>query len=300
MTDLPTSTIVTFPGGETEGSSKILHVQRVTGPDPATTCWAVITEETPFHPVDHTWPDQPGDTGVLLTDVGELQVTGCVTAAISRAGGEIMLDTDISGKRGDPEYAWLVCHLVPETQTDLSARLMGTPIKLHVDAERRRRLSASHSACHLTGLALNASLADRWRKPVRTDGLGRPDFDGTAITSSRITVEGTTDTYRLGSSLRRSGFVGDGLAEEIPALQSAIRATVADWVKQAGQIRVLTEGPTLEHRRTWECVLQEGTPRTSCGGTHPQNTSELGSVSVHCGFDPDSRLLTVSTIVTPS
>ncbi|ACU69185.1 putative metal-dependent hydrolase [Catenulispora acidiphila DSM 44928] len=300
MSDSFCSTVVTFPEGAIEASSTIVHIQRVLGLDPKATHWAVFTEATPFHPVDPTWPDQPGDTGVLLTDVGELPVTGCVTAAVARAGGELLVDAEITAKRGDPEYAWLVCHLVADRAGDLPGRLVGTAAKLLVDRRRRRRLSVAHTACHLTGLALNVNLADRWRKPIRTDGLGRPDFDGVAIVSSRIAEDGAMDTYRLGTSLRKAGFVSEGFADGVSALQSAIETSVAEWVRQAGQITVLTKGSALHDRRTWECVLQEGTARTSCGGTHPQNTGELGSVTVRCAFDPDTKLLTVATTVVPS
>ena len=82
-----------------------------------------------------------------------------------------------------------------------------------VDAEHRAALSAGHTGCHLAAVALNAALAARWRKPVRTDGLGHPDFDQLAIVSSRIVPDGAVDTYRLGRSLRKKGFDVDGLAD---------------------------------------------------------------------------------------
>ena len=89
-------------------------------------------------------------------------------------------------------------------------------VELVVDADYRTRLSVGHTACHLASLALNRAVADRWKKEVRADGLGAPDFDGTAIDVSLIVENGSVDTYRLGKSLRKRGFVTEGIAEALP------------------------------------------------------------------------------------
>ena len=52
-------TVVDFPAGAIAGSGTVLRV------DPLGDAWAVVTDRTPFHPVDPSWPDQPGDTGTL-------------------------------------------------------------------------------------------------------------------------------------------------------------------------------------------------------------------------------------------
>lgn len=48
------STVITFPSGSLVASA------RVVGVHPAEGGAVVVLDRTPFHPVDHTWPDQPG------------------------------------------------------------------------------------------------------------------------------------------------------------------------------------------------------------------------------------------------
>ena len=77
----PRPTVVTFPAGSVVGDSVISSVH-------ASEAGAVvIVDATPFHPVDHTWPDQPGDAGairlggesvaVVEADVPGDQAQGC-------------------------------------------------------------------------------------------------------------------------------------------------------------------------------------------------------------------------------
>jgi hypothetical protein len=111
----------------------------------------------------------------------------------------------------------------------------GDAVTLTVDPQRRAALSVGHTGCHLAALALNAALAGRWRKQPRVDSLGHPDFDQSAITSSRIEPFGSVDEYRLGRSLRRSGFDAAGLADDLPALTETVTATLDRWAAAAGR-----------------------------------------------------------------
>lgn len=70
----------------------------------------------------------------------------------------------------------------------------------------RAGFSIAHSRSHLFALALNRALATYWRKEVPTDSLGSPDFDKLAIQRSRLALDHSLETYRLGKSLRRKGF----------------------------------------------------------------------------------------------
>lgn len=46
---------ITYPGSATRGRSQVLRCEERDGR------LLVVTEETPFHPLDHLWPDQPAD-----------------------------------------------------------------------------------------------------------------------------------------------------------------------------------------------------------------------------------------------
>ncbi|MFC9972043.1 metal-dependent hydrolase [Spirillospora sp. NPDC127200] len=273
------STQVTFPAGDTAGRSRVLAAVPLDGG------YGVVVARTPFHPLDHTWPDQPGDIGVLRADGIEMRVVDCLTGAVPRGGGELLLGEEVPARRGDADWAWLVVHeverMVPE----------GYEAVLMVDEERRSALSAGHTACHLMALALNAALAERWRKEVRTDGLGRPDFDQLAVVSSRIVPGGSRDVYRIGKSLRKKGFVADGLEEELPEIAKAVNETLAGWVAADGLVQVLAPSPELTARRTWRCELPEGVGEIPCGGTHVRRTGRLGSVAARVEWEEDGLVV---------
>ncbi|GIH90340.1 metal-dependent hydrolase [Planobispora siamensis] len=279
------STLVTYPAGDVGGSSAVVGIV------PVGDRHGVIVTETPFHPLDHTWPDQPADTGTI----GGVPVLDCVTGAVQDGGETVHLGADIPVRRGTEGWHWLVVHVT------------GTPppsppdgeVELAVDARHRRALSAGHTACHLAALALNAALADRWRKEIPADGLGNPDFDQTAITSSRITPYGSRDVYRLGKSLRRKGFTADGLAEELPEIARRAGDRLKEWIAADAPVRVDSPGPELTARRTWHCDLPEGAVSIPCGGTHLSRTSELGTATVTLELSADGSELTMLTAVSP-
>ncbi|MFD0887403.1 metal-dependent hydrolase, partial [Streptosporangium algeriense] len=235
------STLVGYPAGETRGRSTV--VARV----PVGEGHGTIVAETPFHPLDHTWPDQPADRGTIAG----VTVTDCVTGAIADGERRIHLGEDIPVRRGSPGWSWLVVHVTREP-------VPGEEVELVVDAEHRHALSTGHTACHLAALALNSALADRWRKEIPADGLGSPDFDQTAIVSSRIVPGGSLDVYRLGRSLRRKGFVAEGLEEGLPEITGKVRDTLKEWVAADAEVRIESPGRELTARRTWRCGLPEG------------------------------------------
>ncbi|MER6948851.1 metal-dependent hydrolase [Nonomuraea sp. NPDC000554] len=245
----------------------------------------LIVAETPFHPLDHTWPDQPADRGTI----GGLPVVDCVSGAQSN-DGEVVLGADIPVRRGADGWQWLVVHLT-ESPLDVGAK-----VELSVDAAYRAGLSAGHTACHLAALALNASLAGRWRKEVAVDGLGNPDFDQSAITSSRISPYGSVDVYRLGKSLRKKGFSAEGLDLDEVAHDANVRLKA--WVAAGVPVWLDVPDRGLTARRTWHCALPEGEAVIPCGGTHVSRTSELGEVTV--GLTLDDAALTMRTTVRPS
>ncbi|MEZ0111347.1 alanyl-tRNA synthetase [Catenulispora sp. EB89] len=288
MAELNT-TLVTFPAGATSGTATVLAVH------PLAEGVGVIVDTTPFHPLDHSWPDQPGDTGVLSAGGVEHAVADCLTGGVG-PDGEFAVGTDIPVRRGDETWQWLAVHVLEGSGSGSSAApAPGTPVELRVDEARRAALSASHTGCHLMALALNEALADRWRKEARTDGLDHPDFDSLAMDTSRIGLDASTDRYRLGKSLRKKGFDPEGLREALPEVTEKVNARLAEWLAQDATVRIDTPGPELTARRQWVCELPERTVEIACGGTHLHRLGELASLTAELTLSEDGTELVVVT-----
>ncbi len=282
-------TLVSFPAGGLDGVGRIEAVLPVgDGSDgtiaaPAdilavhadTALLGVVLDRTPFHPVDHTWPDQPADSGT----VAGIPVVACVTAT-SAPDGSIEAGTAISVRRGTEGYRWLVLHLLPAAQADQLVE--GQEVEATVDADHRLRLSRGHSACHLAALALNQAAVPFWDSvPERLDSLGNPDLDSLAITLSRIEPDGALDVYRLGKGIRRKGLRSAELLEALPALQDSVNEILAGWTAAGGASRVDTGGDeSLTARRTWIAELPPGRAEIPCGGTHVTDIADAGPITM--------------------
>ena len=264
------STLVTYPSGSLREQARVLHVEPA-----ADGLLAVITDTTPFHPVDAAWPDQPADTGVIEAHGVDLPVRDAVVAASD--GTTLHLGADIPVRKGTEGWAFLVAHLVD----DDAAIAEGDLVAIVADPAARRDLSLGHTACHAASLALNLALVSRWSKPARSDALENPDFDGIAIASSRIEPAASLDRYRLNKSLRRAGFDVAGLVEaDLDHLARTVTTTVQAWANANAPVRVDREGEGLTDRRSWVAELPDGTATIPCGGTHADSLGELGDVHV--------------------
>lgn len=157
---MSTPTTVTFSDGTIAGDGIVIRVESFA--DGA----VVVVDTTPFHPVDHTWPDQPGDSGTITAAGVTVAVTEALMAAISDEG-EFAVGREIPVKRGAEGWTWLVGHRI---EGAVPASLVeGAPVALAVDGARRAGLSRGHTACHVASLALDLALVDLWRKdPGRT------------------------------------------------------------------------------------------------------------------------------------
>lgn len=284
------STVVSFAGGGVSGSSTVSRIES------AAAGVVVVTDATPFHPVDHTWPDQPGDSGEISLDGSAVRVSEAVMAAIAD-DGEFAVGSDIPVKRGAEGWTWLVGHLLEGEAPSWLAN--GARVELAVDSTRRNGLSRGHTACHLASLALDIAVSDLWRKDPGADALGNPDFEGRANQSSRIHEDGAVDEYRLGKSLRRAGFDTETFASTLADRESAINAQLAAWVASGATSRVVPEGPTIVDRRRWHCELPEGEAEILCGGTHVQSLSEFVSITVSLDLT-DPQLLVMTTSAVPA
>ena len=292
------TTLVTFPSGATEGSSAVLGLVRLGAAETPAGGLGLIVDTTPFHPLDHTWPDQPGDSGTVLVDGVVYPVLDSVTGAVG-PDGQFALGEDIPVKRGDEAWTWQVVHVLesgPSPEAFAAANA-----QLRVDSGRRRALSAAHTGCHLMALALNEALADRWRRePGREDSFGRPDFDAIAMDSSRMDEHASTDRYRIGKSLRKKGFDPEGLAEQLPALGERVNARLAEWIAADAPVRIEIFGgektARLTARREWVCELPQGTASIFCGGTHLTRLGELDALQCSLSLSDDGTELVAVTV----
>ncbi|MCU0264707.1 MAG: NUDIX domain-containing protein [Actinomycetia bacterium] len=270
-------TVVTFGTGAVSGSGTVLDAVALG----AGRC-AVVTDRTPFHPVDHTWPDQPGDHGTLAGR----PVVDCVTGARSLVDGRLLVGADVPVKRGGRGHSFVVVHVVAGDPP-----AVGEQVRLEVDEGRRRLLSAAHTGAHLAAYALNAAAAHLWRKTAPLDPMGSPDLDRLALVSSRIDVDGSTDTYRLGKSLRKRGLSAEQLADALPEVTAAANAVLARWVAGGGRVAVECDGPVLTDPRWWVCELPEGRARIPCGGTHLTDVADLATLTVRHELSADGAEL---------
>lgn len=284
------STTVSFADGALEGDGIVLRVE------PSAEGAVVVVDATPFHPVDHTWPDQPGDSGRIAVGDSSVVVTEAVMAA-SSDDGDFAVGADIPVKRGTEGWTWLVGHRLDGAAPEWLVE--GTAVSLAVDAEKRAGLSRGHTACHLASLALDLAVADLWRKDPGTDALGTPDFEGRANQSSRIHEDGAVDEYRLGKSLRKAGFDTETFAATLSDRERAINAQLAAWVAAGSASTIVTQGPTIVDRRSWRCELPEGTAEILCGGTHVQSLGEFASITVTLDLS-DPQLLVMTTTAVPA
>ena len=280
---IDSDTLITYPDGATAGTGTVVHVERL--PDDR---WATVLDETSAHPVDPTWPDQGPDLGVLVVDGVRHELLDCRIGASQ--DGVLHVGDRLPERLGTPGWHFVVVHVLADPLP------LGATVAVEIDASHREQLSRGHTACHLASLALNSAVADLWSKPARVDSLGRPDFDQAAIQSSVIRHAGSTDVYRLGKSLRRSGFDTARLRDELPAITERIDALLALWIGADAAVRIERADSLLSTRRSWRCDVTPGGDATiPCGGTHVTRLSDLGRVHVHLTLDDDGTGLRMET-----
>lgn len=264
---LPTTdTAVTYPDGATTSTGTVLHVEPLSNGRSA-----VLLDTTAFHPVDTAWPDQPADRGTITTTAGEQPVVDAVTGAVR--DGRLLLGADMPVRTGTEGWTFVVAHIIEGPPP-----AVGESAQIDVDQDHRAALSAAHTACHLAALALDSALSAAWSKPAPTDALGNPAFDALAIQRSRIDAYRSTDTYRIGKSLRRKGFAPTSL-DDPSAVADRVNAQLAQWIKTGGAVRIERDDSALSARRTWVCELPDGRTNIPCGGTHIHDLAEFSGIT---------------------
>ncbi|PPI02360.1 metal-dependent hydrolase [Rathayibacter sp. AY1D1] len=281
---IDSDTRIAYPDGAVRSSGRVQHVGRLQDGR-----WAVVLDATAAHPVDSTWPDQGPDRGALVVAGERLPLIDCRIGAWQ--GGELHVGERLPARLGTPEWSFVVVHIVD----DASSLHVDDEVDVEVDADHRHELSRGHTACHLASLALNAALASFWSKPARTDALGNPDFDQAAIQTSRIRESGSTDVYRLGKSLRRSGMDTARLLAEILEVQERVNALLAEWIASDAEVRIERDDDLLSTRRTWRCTLPAGDAAIACGGTHVERLGEFTGLRVRLEPEADGTGLRMET-----
>ena len=144
-------------------------------------------------------------------------------------------------------------------------------------------------------LALNEALADRWRKEVRTDGLGHPDFDASRWTPHASAGTPAPTATASASRCARRASTPTASSEALPELTEKINTRLAAGSPQDAAIRIDTPGPELTARRQWACELPEATVEIACGGTHLHRLGELASLTAELTLSEDGSEFVVVT-----
>jgi alanyl-tRNA synthetase len=273
-----TELLITYPAGSTAEHSSVVAVGR------AASYILFAVDRTPCHPESPRWPDQPADRCTVTCPSAQAPVE-CLEGFFE--DGRLDLE-DLSGEaRRAPDC---VVHRAPQ---ELAIEV-GEEVRLSVDEDYRERVSRSHSRCHLVSLALNAALADAWRKdPPTRDSLGNPDFDKLAIFTSKIDERGSVDVYRVGKHVRKAGFSADALSDP-EGLAEEVTRIAEGWLQSTPEIQVTPGVCRLEEFRTWSCELPDGIASFPCGGTHVKRIEPEEGLNVAISWDPQERRLAMT------
>lgn len=191
----------------------------------------IVLDRTVFYP---TGGGQPGDSGVLL-----------------RADGSALtIATTVKGEAAD--------EIVHVPAADQAVPVVGEPVTLRVDWDRRHRLMRMHSCMHLLSALLPYPVTGG---QVAAD-KGRLDFD----------MDGTPPDKQA-------------LTEQLMALVAADDAVSSEWISDAE----LAARPELVKTMAVKPPTGSGRVRLvriadrdlqPCGGTHVRRTGEIGPVAV--------------------
>lgn len=256
----------------------------------------VVTDVTPFHPVSHIWPDHPADRGILKWGGDSQPVVGCHVGAVELVTGQLFVGAAIPVKRFEPGWVFVVVH---QLATDM-ALAAGVAVELVVDEIYQQALSRGHSGGHLSSLALNKVLHQGfWRKEAsRKDELGHYDFHSYAQTESRVTEDCSTDTYRLGKTLRKRGMNTAEMLAALPDITEQVNQQLTAWCHEGFPVTLRKEGSALTDSRYWQCDLLEGNVvEIPCGGTHVRSLAEYASLTVSFDIRNEQELIMITRSV---
>lgn len=288
VTDQVLPTKVLFTQGITQSLTTVSWVEQNGG------SLYVITDKTPFHPVSHIWPDHPADKGFLLFEGKKYAVINCVTGAFDVENNRLYTGADIPVKRGEAGWHFVVVH---ELASDTVLNV-GNSVELVIDADYQAALSRGHSAGHLSSYALNKVLEQTyWRKDAsRKDVLNNRDFHSYAQVLSIVSENKSTDSYRLGKTLKKRGLNVADMLTELMAIEAKVNDVLATWIATSAPVEMKREGDTLTDSRFWCCDLGVGESIVMpCGGSHVQSLSEYKSITITLTLKSEQDLEMVTT-----
>ena len=195
---------------------------------------AVVVNQTPFY----------GESG------GQVGDTGAMTAA----GKARLTVTDTQKKVGAVHV-----HMV---RVEDGVLAVGDEVVLDVDADRRDRVRANHSATHLLHAALRRTLGDHVTQKGSLVAPDRLRFDVShpkAISPEEIAAV----EDRVGAQMRRNGAVVTHLMDPEAAIEAGALALFGE--KYGDEVRVLSMGEDEDGAFSTEL----------CGGTHVGRTGDI-------------------------
>ncbi|MDE3055669.1 MAG: metal-dependent hydrolase [Verrucomicrobiota bacterium] len=291
------SSRVTFPGGAVTGESKVLDVAMLVGGK-----IALLLEETPFHPVDATWPDQPADRGMIQLKGGErtFPVEDCQIFGVHKETKDLAEMAKVPGKEKQNWFA-VVAHIINPQELEAGSFLEETVVA-NVDAVYRNALNTHHTGCHMAAAALNQATHSYWSKGgARQDSLKAWDLDHEAMDTSMIFENRSEDLYRFGKSIKKKGLQTEQLFSDLEKVQQAANDFLAQWVASGAPVAIQAAGPHLDDTRTWHCNLPDGREvKMFCGGSHLPSLSKIAAIQYN--LEPltvdGEKKLKATTVVT--
>ena len=198
----------------------------------------LVVNQTPFY----------AESGGQVGDTGDIAFEG---------GAGVVTDTR---KRGEG----LFVHAVDVREGELK---VGDPVRLTVDAARRAKVRANHSATHLVHEALREVLGDHVAQKGSLVAPDRLRFD---ISHNKpIAADELVRTEdRANEIVLQNAPVSTRLMSVDEATEEGARALFGE--KYGDEVRVVSMGET--DGRTYSLEL--------CGGTHVASTGEIGLVSL--------------------
>ncbi|AJC48725.1 hypothetical protein IB642_01385 [Allofrancisella guangzhouensis] len=82
--------IVTFPADYINEEATVIVIKNLLNG-----IVAVVTDISPFHPVDHLWPDHSADSGELILGDKKFTITECLIVAFDQINEELLFDGGI-------------------------------------------------------------------------------------------------------------------------------------------------------------------------------------------------------------
>ncbi|WOH63872.1 hypothetical protein [Bradyrhizobium sp. BWA-3-5] len=281
-------TIVTYPGGSISELARVTNLY-----DGENGVQVVVTDVTPFHPLDPWWPDQPSDRGIINVIGQAWVIDGAVLVGTKQDRSEIRIGDPKGVKRSDPSWSWSVGHVVFGSPT--GKELINAKCRLEVDPEYRRAIAVGHTACHIAALALNERLETYWTKSIVKDSFGRNDFDRAAIVFSRIEEFGSIDRYRIGKGVRKAGFSSDRFWSDCDTLASEIEVGSNQILNEIASIDVAPDHTPFHARRNWVAVHKNARLQIPCGGVHVRNPREIANMNIKLNRQKDQTEFVMET-----